>query len=199
MLKSNPGSAEQWFSEALTITEAAGGLTLILGAMSNLAQAQQTRGKLTTAAKTYRQALQRVNEFESQMGGSMPAAAYVYVGLGNLLRERNELDEAALYLTRGIELSRQWHQGLGDTLCDSYIFQARLKQAQGDLTGALEAIWQAEQLPQVYQDVPRFGGPVDAWRAELQLAMALSDPALPDPPYEAADPLADPGPAPAPV
>ena len=104
----------------------------------------------------------------------MPAAAYMHVGLGDLLRERNELDEAALYLTRGIELSRKWHQGMGDTLCDNYIFQARLKQAQGDLAGALEAIWQAEQLPQIYQDVPRFGGPVDARRAELDLAQATS-------------------------
>lgn len=69
---------------------------------------------------------------------------------------------------------------MGDTLCDSYIFESRLKQAQGDLAGALEAIWQAEQLPQAYQDVPRFGGPVDVRRAELQLAQAMPDAVAPD-------------------
>ena len=180
LLRGNPIGAEQWFSEARAITEAAGGLTLILGAMSNLAQAQLMRGKLNKAAATYRRALQLVREFESQIGGSMPAAAYVHVGLGDLLREQNELDEAALHLARGIELGRRWHQGMGDTLCDSYIFESRLKQAQGDLSGALEAIWQAEQLPLVYQDVPRFGGPVDARRAELHLAQAVSHANSPD-------------------
>jgi LuxR family maltose regulon positive regulatory protein len=179
-LKGNPIVAEQWLSEALAITEASGGPTLILGAMSSLAQAQLTRGKLNQAAGNYRQALQWVHEFERQSGGPMPAAAYIHLGLGDLLRERNELDEAALYLTRGSELSQQWHQGMGDTLCDSYIFESRLKQAQGDLAGALEAIWQAEQLPQAYQDVPRFGGPVDARRAELQLAQAIPDAIAPD-------------------
>jgi LuxR family maltose regulon positive regulatory protein len=180
LLKGDPVAAEQWFSEALAITEAVGGLTLMLGAMNNLAQAQLTRGKLNQAAGNYRQALQLVNEFERQSDGPMPAAAYVHLGLGDLLRERNELDEAALHLTRGIELSQQWHQGLGDTLCDSYIFQTRLKQALGDIAGALEAIWQAEQLPQAYQDVPRFGGPVDARRAELQLAQAIPNAVTPD-------------------
>ena len=70
-------------------------------------------------------------EAAQQSGGAVPAAAWNHTGLGNLLREWNRLDEAARHLGRGLELAQRWQ--VGTVLCNSYVFLARLRQAQGDL------------------------------------------------------------------
>jgi LuxR family maltose regulon positive regulatory protein len=103
----------------------------------------------------------------------VPAAAPVHLELGDLLRERHELDEAARHIARGIELCRQC-QVLVEDLRNSYIYQARLKQARGDVAGALGVIRQAEPLARAYEAVPRFGNPIAACQARLVLAQASS-------------------------
>lgn len=160
------------FSEARTLSQSAGSITLTLDAMRGLARVQILQGQLCQAVETYRQALQLADEV-AQSEQAVPAAAPVHLELGDLLRERNQLDEAACHLAQGIELSRQW-QILGEDLRNSYVFQARLKQARGDAAGALNVIRQAEQLAQGYQTVPRFGDPIAACRASLTLVQAVS-------------------------
>jgi len=65
------------------------------------------------------------------------------IGLGELLRERGDLQAAKRHLTQGVELTRSW--GEIATL-DGYIALARVRQAQGDVTGAFEEIHLAQQL-----------------------------------------------------
>ena len=161
------------FSEARTLSQSAGSITLTLDAMRGLARVQILQGQLRQAVETYRQALQLADKVTQQSGQAVPAAAPVHLELADLLRERNQLDEAAHHLAQGIELSRQW-QILGEDLRNSYVYQARLKQARGDAAGALDAIRQAEQLAQAYRAVPRFGDPIAACRAQLTLAQAVS-------------------------
>ena len=57
------------------------------------------------------------------------------MALGDVLRERNELDAAMHSLRIGIALARQW--GIHVLLVDSTIALARLKQACGDGDGGL--------------------------------------------------------------
>ncbi len=163
--------AQRWFSEVLAITQGAG-LTLTLAATNGQASAQIIRGQLHQAAKTYRRGLQLADKAAQQSGQPAPAAAFLHPGLGDLLREWNKLDEAADHLAQGLELGRQWQIGMA--LCNGYVFGARLKQAQGDMAGALDMIRQAEQLPQTYQTAPRYSEPVAACRAHLMLAQAGS-------------------------
>ena len=68
----------------------------------------------------------------------MPATAYVHLGLSGLLCERNNLNEAAHHLAQGLDLAQQWQ--IGEALRDGYVFQARLKQTQGEMAGALDAL-----------------------------------------------------------
>ncbi len=174
----NATKAQRWYAETLALCRTAGSTTLSLRAMMGLAQAQQLRGQLNQANETCRQGLQLAKTTEQRYGRVLPAVAWIQLVLGDLLREWNKLDEAADYLAQCIELSRLWQ--VGDILCAGYLFQARLRQAQGDIAGALDSIRQAEQLPQAYRDVPWTGGPIPACRAQLALAQARSIPRLPE-------------------
>jgi LuxR family maltose regulon positive regulatory protein len=162
--------SQRWFSAVLTNTDEAG-ITFTLAAMNGQALVQAMGGQLHQAADTYRRALELADEAAQQSGGAVPAVAWIHAGRGNLLREWNRLDEAARHLGRGLELAQRWQMGAG--LCSSYVFLARLRQAQGDMAGALDMIRLAEQLPPVYQSALR-DGPVSACRARLMLAWAQS-------------------------
>jgi LuxR family maltose regulon positive regulatory protein len=176
--KGNATKAQHWYAETLALCQEADSTTLSLRAMMGLAQAQQLQGQLHLAYKTCQQGLQLAKTTEERYGQGLPATAWVQVVLGDLLREWNKLDEAADYLEKCIELCRLWQ--VGDMLCASYLFQARVRQAHGDFAGALDSIQQAEQLPQTYRDVPWTGGPIPACRAQLALAQVRSMPRLPE-------------------
>lgn len=72
------------------------------------------------------------------------AGIMVQVAMGELLRERNRLEEAAGHLTECIERSTQTRQP-GAMM--GYITLARVRQAQGNIQAAWSAIGAAEQLP----------------------------------------------------
>ncbi len=163
--------AQRWFSEVLAFTQGAG-ITLTLAVMAGQASAQTVGGQLRQAAETYRRGLDMAHKVAQQRGQAVPAAAFLHPGLGDLLREWNKLDEAEQHLAQGLELARQWQIGM--SLTNGYIFQARLRQARGDIAGALEMIQQAEQLPPAYHAAPRYSEPVAACRARLMLAQAAS-------------------------
>ena len=116
----------------------------ILDAISTtciLADIQMALGRLHEAASTLEQLLQ----FMVDQGEPMPPdTADLYRGLGELYRERGDLEAAAQYLLKSKELCEQaellyWQR----RLC---VTQARLKQTQGDLDGALNLLNEAERL-----------------------------------------------------
>jgi LuxR family maltose regulon positive regulatory protein len=88
------------------------------------------------------------------------------IGLGNLLREWNELEAAETQLNEGIDLVR--NLGVIGTL-DGYIALARVKQAQGDPRGAQQV------MDTVHKIATRFDASdlddliVDLYRARLWL------------------------------
>ena len=176
--KGNATKAQHWYAETLALCQEANSTTLSLRAMMGLAQAQQLQGHLHLAYRTCRRGLQLAKTTEARYGQGLPATAWVQVVLGDLLREWNRLGEAADYLKQCIELCRLWQ--VGDMLCASYLYQARVRQAQGDFEGALDSIRRAEQLPQTYRDVPWTGGPTPACRAQLALAQFRSKSRLPE-------------------
>jgi len=181
LMQGDVSKAQQWISEAVAHSQTVGSVTLILVARTGLAQVQLLQGQLNRAAETYRQALELAEKVVLQSGHAVPAMAYIYVGLGDLLREWNRLDEAAHHLAQGLELAQQWQ--IGEVLRDGNVFQARLKQVQGDMAGALDAVRKAEQLPLVCQVISGYSGPVAAYRARLMLAQVASGGIESDPGY----------------
>jgi len=128
-------AASQAFADAAESSREQRNQFILLMAMSHLAQLQVLQGQLREAEKTCRQALQWGTEVA---GPSSPIVGFAHIGLGNLSYERNELDAALTRLQEGIALLEPWRNLEG--LLAGYIGLARTKRAQGDWTGAFEAV-----------------------------------------------------------
>ena len=116
--------ASRAFIEAIELNQ--DNLHLLPMAIGHLAGVQVLQGKLYQAEATYHKALQITG---SQRIPS-PLSAIVQTGLGNLLCERNQLEEAHHHLSAGIELGRQWN--LWESLIPGYLGLARLYAAQAN-------------------------------------------------------------------
>ncbi len=97
------------------------------------------QGRLSEAARLYQEVIEEA--------GSLPdrGAAFACGGLGNVLRERNELDAARSLLQKGIELHEK-AGGVVRTAAAVYIPLARLQWAQRDVEGAFASLALAERL-----------------------------------------------------
>ena len=112
-----------------------------IGTAFILAEIRTAQGRLREA----RSVLQLTLGFVEDAGGPMPPhATTLFRGLGELFCERDDLESAFRYLSRSEELVGQAGlSGMRHRLC---VAQARLKQIQGDLDGALDLISEAERL-----------------------------------------------------
>ena len=154
--------AERAFASTIARGQAAGQPTLTGWHRYQLAQVQRALGRLDMAVQTYEEAL-RATAVPGQP--PVPTVGLVYVGLAEVTYQRNELDSALRYVTEGIALERQFLGGTSPTA--GLVTLAWIRQAAGDLAGALEAIGEAEHAP------PATAGllnPFPAQRARLLLA-----------------------------
>jgi LuxR family maltose regulon positive regulatory protein len=111
----------------------------------DLGEVQRAQGNLDAALATYRQALEEAGESSQTAHAGM-----AHVGLAQVLYERNELTAAFDHATRGVTLCRQL--AFTTPLATGLAMLARIRQAEGDAAGALEAMGEAGQLelsPQV--------------------------------------------------
>ena len=151
------------FAELVRANRAAGEPYIALIAMYELGKVRVIQGRLREAEEIYRQGLR----LAAERGGSpLPAVGMVHVGLGDVLRERNELEAATRHLTEGITLCKRL--GYAEPLATAYATLARVKQTQGDAPGALDAIRKA-QLASPNSDVSRPFDPMAVHRARLWL------------------------------
>ena len=110
------------------------------------AQLEVMQGHLQQAAKHFERAVQFSAERAGPRGQRVPIASVAHVGMGELLREKNDLETATYHLEEGIELGKQL--GLSTLLAEGYLSLARVRQAQGDMDSAFDALRQAEHLAQ---------------------------------------------------
>ena len=107
-----------------------------------LADIRMAQGRLHEAANTYQQALLQLTT--AQGGPILQGTVDLYVGLSELHREWNNLEAARQYLLSGKEMEDQ--AVLPGREYRLYAATARIKEAQGDLNGALELLYEAERL-----------------------------------------------------
>ena len=121
--------------------------------------------------RTYEQALQRAAE---QGGPVLRGTADMYVGMSEIHRERDDLPAATQHLLRSQELGE--HTGLPQNRYRWRVAMARIREAEGDLGGALDLLNEAERLyvgdffPNV-RPVPALRARV--WVAQGELGEAL--------------------------
>jgi LuxR family transcriptional regulator, maltose regulon positive regulatory protein len=166
------------------------------GALCHLGRLQTTRGYLSVARKTYERVLRL--SAEADEGGLPLVRGMAHARLGELLFEWNDLEAAARHASLGIELALEWagmgegmsalrgvtesHNRLEEVDSDAahgvvpgYITLVRVRQAQGDAKGALEALrkigWVAQNsrlMSPLWKDrAERWGA---AWQARLWIA-----------------------------
>jgi len=119
----------------------AGHVSDVLGCAIALADIRITQGRLGEALRTYEQALQ----LRPEQGGSvLRGTADMFVGMSEIARERDDLRAATQLLLRSQELGE--HTGLPQNRYRWRVALARVREADGNLPGALDLLNEAERL-----------------------------------------------------
>jgi LuxR family maltose regulon positive regulatory protein len=132
-------AAHRSFAEGVAHQQMTGHVRFQIAGTYILADIRIAQGRLNEAVRTYEQSLQVATEQGEPVWGT----ANLYVGLSELHRERGDLEAAKQHLLRSKELDE--HGGLPETRYRWYVAMARIKEAQGDLDGALDLLDEAER------------------------------------------------------
>ena len=143
----------------------------IFGCAIAMADIRLVQGRLGEAMRTYEQALQRAAE---QDGPVLRGTADMYVGMSEVHHERGDLQAATQQLLRSQELGE--YNGLPQNPYRWRVAMARIRQAEGDLGGALDLLNEAERL-YVGDFFPNVR-PVPALRARVWIAQGRLGEAL---------------------
>ena len=158
----NTDKAEQVLTEAVQANLASGHMGACFNAYHHLAKLRILQGRLHDARSIYEHAVLIASEH-----GLPIYTGSEYAGLGDLNRERNQLEEAAVEIQKGIELAEA-----GDHiffLTDVYLARLRLALAQKDWETALAYLKKAEQVARRCPTSIEIAYS-QAWQARLYLA-----------------------------
>jgi LuxR family maltose regulon positive regulatory protein len=149
----------------------AGFVADILGCSIALADIRITQGRLGEALRIYEQALQ---PGPGPGGSVLRGTADMYVGMSEIARERGDLQTAAQLLLRSQQLGE--HTGLPQNQYRWRVAMARVREAEGDLGGAVDLLSEAERVyvSDFFPDVR----PVPAVRARVWIAQGRLGDAL---------------------
>ncbi len=161
-LRGRLGEAERALSEVVDARRAVGEGYLAMRVAYDLGQVQRAQGRLGAALDTFGEWLDEASE-----GGSEPPhLAMAHLGFAEVLYERDELPAAHQHATRAVALSQRL--AFTQPLASGLGMLARIRWAQGDGDGAMEAMGDAERVELSTQVVPLLN-PVPVWRARLLL------------------------------
>jgi LuxR family maltose regulon positive regulatory protein len=133
-------AAHRSYADGMARMQRAGIIAQAIGCVIALADIRIAQGRLHEALRTYEQGLQLAT---AQGRPILRGTADMYVGLSELLCEQNDLQAATEHLLRSQELGE--HMGLPQNPYRWRVAMARIKQAQGDLDGALALLEDAER------------------------------------------------------
>jgi LuxR family maltose regulon positive regulatory protein len=133
-----------------------------------LARLYVLQGRLRLAAATYEQVVQAVPRPEVLQ--TLFTGLHYYFGLGDLLREWNELDAAERHLVQGMALVKETLTVDPLVAVRGYTALARLQQARGNVPAALATLDGLAQLAEQRHLAPHLMTPREAVRAQLELA-----------------------------
>ncbi len=134
-------TAYQTYSQGMAHLQRIGFISDVIGGSVTQADIRIAQGRLREAMRIYERGLQLAT---TQGGHVLRGAADMHVGISELHRERNELDTAEEHLRKSKELGDL--NGLPKNPYRWRVAMARLRQAQGDLVGAIELLAEAENL-----------------------------------------------------
>ena len=134
-------TALRMYSDGMAHLQRIGFISDVIGGSVTLADIRITQGRLREAMSVFERGLQLAT---TQSGHALRGAADMHVGMSQIYRERNELDTATQHLLKSQELG-----DLNELPKNPYrwrVAMARIREAQGDLDGALDLLDEAEPL-----------------------------------------------------
>ena len=159
---------ERLAAEATAPIRASGNLSATLRSFTNLARRQVLQGRLHQAVATYREAVQMA----SGPGGVqilIDSPGYSF-GLGDVLREWNDLDAAERHLMQGMEEIKGTLTVDAEVITQGHIALAHLQQAQGDYISALATLDEFVQVARQRSFVSHLFERGAAAQAQIELA-----------------------------
>jgi LuxR family maltose regulon positive regulatory protein len=165
-------AAERTHAEGIASLEKAGAIALAISAAYDGANLAKARGRLSEARRIYERSLQLALAHGDP---GLPGVADLHLGLSELHCERDDLEAAKRHLHQSAEQGKAFDSR--ETPYRRCITEARLRQVQGDLEGALSLLDEAERLyvRGVVPDVrPIAALKARAWVAHDRLAQALA-------------------------
>ena len=156
-------AAHHWYAEGMASLARAGHVADEIAGAITLADIRIVQGRLGEAMSLYEQGLRRAEEHGA---ATLRGAADMHVGISQLRYERNELEAATQQLRMSRDLGE--HAGFPQNRYRWRVAMARIRQAEGDLAGALDLLDEAERL--YAGDFSPNVRPVSAWRTRLLVA-----------------------------
>src|SRR2546423_3732890 len=135
-LQGDRAAASQAYTEVISIGKSFGDSIYTIAATINLGQLQEADNQLSLATRTYRRVLQLAGD------PPQPIACEAYLGLARIYYQWNDLDTAQQHGQQCLQLTRQMESV--DTFASYEVFLARLKLAQGDVSGAGDVLDEVE-------------------------------------------------------
>ncbi len=164
-------AAHSAWAECAAGLRRSGQIADIFGCAIAMADIRLAQGRLGEAMRTYEQALRRASE---QDGPVLRGTADMYVGMSGVHREYDDLQAATQQLLRSQELGEAI--GLPQNRYRWRVAMARIRQAEGDLGGAINLLNEAERV-YVGDFFPNVR-PVPALRARVWIAQGRLGEAL---------------------
>ncbi len=137
-LQGDRAAASKAYTEVISIGESFGNSIYTTAATINLGQLQEANNQLSLASETYRRALQLAGDPPQRM------ASEAHLGLARVYYQWNDLDTAQQHGQQCAQLTRQMESV--STSASYAVFLARLKLAQGDVSGAIAVLDEAEEF-----------------------------------------------------
>ena len=134
-------AAQRIYAEGMDWLRRAGNLSDVIGCSIALADIYIAQGRLRDAIRLYERELQLAAEHGTP---TMRGTADMLVGMSDLCRSQNDLPAAIQYLLRSKE--QGGHTGLPQNRYRWCAALARIREAEGDLDGALALLDEAERL-----------------------------------------------------
>jgi LuxR family maltose regulon positive regulatory protein len=133
-------AAHRSFADFMANMRMAGNILVAISGTHVLADIRMAQGRLHEAVRAYEQSLQLAEEQNEPV---LRGTADLYLGLSELECEQGDLEAARQHLLTSKELGE--HAALPQLQYRSCVAQARIKEAEGDLDGALDQLYEAER------------------------------------------------------
>ncbi len=149
-------SAEQYLREAIRLNREVLDLNTTIVAYIRLGALYKIRGKLNAASEIYHEAFQLLDSLKCREN---PMAGTVEVGMADILRERDKLEESRQMLSQALEKRPQL--GKPYEVVFAHIGMTRVLCALEDLDGAAQSIASIQALIQTHVPPPITGAMVN--------------------------------------